>query len=300
MKRISYVLMCLAMLTLGTSASAASKKVASVKDSLYVLTSGNVVMSIDATGGAKVTSMKLDGKELIAQHVPGVGFRNNVNDYGATFWPSPQAEWNWPPIKTYDAAPYTVEVGKKSVKMTSGKDEKYPYVFVKEYKVCGKGAYEIVYTIKNVSDKEVSVAPWEITRVPGAGKIFFDAPSVRPAEMLPSESKEGLTWLPFVADDRQNRKIFADGKGWLAFANDGMLYVKQFDDIKTSDAAPEEDEIEIYVNRGTTYIEIENQGAYKKIAPGASLTWVVRWTLLPAADNLDAAALKALAKKALK
>jgi len=44
-------------------------------------------------------------------------------------------------------------------------------------------------------------------------------------------------------------------------------------------AAPGEAEIQVYVNQGKTYIEIESQGAYTALAPGESLSWTVRWYL---------------------
>ena len=43
----------------------------------------------------------------------------NPNDFGSTFWPAPQSEWNWPPIATYDSKPYTAVVQGNSVKLTA-------------------------------------------------------------------------------------------------------------------------------------------------------------------------------------
>ncbi len=266
------------------------------KSPSYILKSGDATMIIDQNSGAKITSLKLGDKEIIAQHVPAKGWMNNVNDFGSTFWPSPQSEWNWPPIKTYDSAPYNMVVGDDCVTMTSGKDGKYPYIFIKKFKAEGNEAFTINYTIRNIGEKSVKVAPWEITRVPGAGVIFFDAPKIYPENILPSQKKNGLIWLPFIEDKKENRKIFADADGWLAFENDGILFIKQFDNIKTAQAAPKEDEVEIYVNRGTTYIEIENQGAYKEIEPGKEINWKVRWIVKP----IDKAASPSLLKKTAK
>ena len=69
----------------------------------------------------------------------------------------------------------------------------------------------------------------------------------------------------------------ADGKGWLAYLNNGLLLLKKFDDLSPTQPAPGEAEIQVYVNRGKTYIELESQGAYTNLAPGESLTWTVRW-----------------------
>jgi hypothetical protein len=75
--------------------------------------------------------------------------------------------------------------------------------------------------------------------------------------------------------------VNADGKGWLAYTAKGLLLVKRFDDLSPEQPAPGEAEIQIYVNRGRTYIELESQGAYQQLQPGESLSWTVRWYLLP-------------------
>lgn len=79
----------------------------------------------------------------------------------------------------------------------------------------------------------------------------------------------------------ENRKVNADGKGWLAYCNKGLLLVKRFEDITASQPAPDEAEIQVYVNRGKAHIELESQGAYTTLKPQEQLTWTVRWYLLP-------------------
>ncbi|MCF0209405.1 MAG: DUF4380 domain-containing protein [Bacteroidaceae bacterium] len=247
----------------------------------YSLQSGKCTMIVAADKGGKVISLQCNQQELIAQHkqkTPEIFFEN-PNDFGSTFWPSPQSTWNWPPIATYDSKSYTAKADKKQLTLTSEKDSKYPYIFEKTYKPLGKGSYDITYTIRNASNEPVKVAPWEITRVPSGGFIYFDAPAIRPATEMTYTSEMNWQWIQFIAKERQNRKIFADAKGWLAFANDGLLFVKQFPDITTTNAAPDEDEVEIYFNMGNTYTEIENQGAYITLQPNEQTTWTVRWTL---------------------
>ena len=143
-------------------------------------------------------------------------------------------------------------------------------------------AIVITYSIKNVTDTIRSVAPWEITRVPNSGLIFFDASkeSITPANLLPFQFVHDAAWYQADATN-ENRKINADGKGWLAYANNGLLLVKQFTDLDASQPAPGEAEVQVYVNRGTTYIELESQGAYTALNPGQQLSWTVRWYLLP-------------------
>ena len=57
--------------------------------------------------------------------------------------------------------------------------------------------------------------------------------------------------------------------------------MKKFQDLKAGQPAPEEAEIQVYVNRGKSYIELESQGTYTTLKPGESLQWSVKWYLLP-------------------
>ena len=126
------------------------------------------------------------------------------------------------------------------------------------------------------------MAPREITRVANDGVIRFDAPaeSIWPAALLDFIDKDGVAY--YEADEApENRKVNADGKGWLSYEAKGLVFTKRFADLTPEQPAPGEAEIQVYVNQGKTYIEIENQGAYTALAPGEKLSWTVRWYLKP-------------------
>lgn len=288
------------MLFLAAASSSFAQKTVKQNGNQYVIQSDKCVLIVDSEKGGKAVSLKCEDKELIAQHQKKsekMRFEN-PNDFGSTFWPSPQSTWNWPPIVTYDSKPYSAVVQGNAVKLTSEKDAKYPYVFEKTYKPLGKGAYQVEYVIRNAGNEDVKVAPWEITRVPSGGFLFFDAPAVRPVMEMTYTTEMGWQWIQFISK-MQNRKVFADAKGWLAFANDGLLFVKQFPDIKTSEAAPGEEEVEIYFNMGDTYTEIENQGKYVTLKPGESTSWTVKWTVVSVDKNATKTNLKALTEQIL-
>ena len=57
--------------------------------------------------------------------------------------------------------------------------------------------------------------------------------------------------------------------------------MKKFDNIAPSQPAPGEAEIQVYVNQGDTYTELESQGAYTTLNPGEALRWTVKWYLVP-------------------
>ena len=238
---------------------------------------GDVTMTVYPTRGGKIMSLKYKGQEIISQ-------QKAAESFGSTFWTSPQKEWNWPPVAAFDKDPYSVEERDGRLILTSNVSEKMKYRIRKEFSTDERdNAIVITYTIINESDETRKVAPWEITRVDNdGGLIFFDAPidSITPAALMPFEAKHGAVWYQTDVTG-ENRKINADGKGWLAFHHNGLLLVKKFDDLKPLQPAPDEAEIQVYVNRGKTYIELESQGAYTTLKPKEQLSWTVRWYLLP-------------------
>ena len=238
---------------------------------------GDVTMTITPEKGAKITSLKYQDQEVISQ-------LRWPESFGSTFWTSPQKEWNWPPVFELDKGVYEVVEKDGHLVMTSPVSEKLKYRVRKDFSTDKKdGAIVITYSIINESGEERKVAPWEITRVPNAGVIKFDAPveSIWPAGLMNFEQKDGVAC--YAADEaQQNRKVNADGKGWLSYENNGLVLTKKFADLKADEPAPGEAEIQVYVNRGKTYIELESQGAYTTLAPGAELSWTVRWYLQPA------------------
>ena len=287
------LLLLLAALCLGCL-SASAQNVQTLEDSRYSLSNGDVTMVVDAAHGGKILSFKLGDREVLNQG-------RFPNSFGSTFWTSPQAEWNWPPVAEYDTKPFEATVQDGCLLLTGQKSERFGYRIRKEFRVDPKdGAFVLKYTIVNESGETRQVAPWEISRVPNDGVLFFEAKAVEPANNmagLPFEFKHKAAW--YVMDEaRENRKINADGKGWLAYCAGGLLFVKKFQDLKTGEPAPAEAEIQAYANPGKTFVEIEEQGPFKTLESGAELDWTVRWYLLP--YDGAAAPSKALLKKARK
>jgi len=282
----NYKLLTALMAVLISGAASAQTVQGSVDDG-FVIKAGNVTMTVSAKEGGKIMSYKYDDKEMLSQ-------LRMANQYGSTFWTSPQKEWNWPPVTEFDRGAYTDETdaskSSQTLLLTSQVARKLPFQIQKQYTPDPKGKFiRVSYTIINKGDTERQVAPWEISRVVAdeAGLIFFDAPveGITPAGLIPFKGEAGASWYSFEQAS-QNRKINADGKGWLAYAADGLLMIKKFDDLTPSQPAPDEAEIQVYVNQGKTYIELESQGEYRKLAPGESLTWTVDWYLISVKDEL--------------
>ena len=243
-----------------------------------VLKSGNATMMVDVSRGSKIVSLKYAEKEVLSQS-------RWPESYGSTFWSSPQKEWNWPPVQEFDKAPYrVVQQSEQHIAVASPVSERLGLSVGKDFQTGNAdGTFVVTYSIKNEGSESRCVAPWEITRVPNAdGIIFFGvkADSIWPAGLMQFEDAFGAAW--YKTDEApQNRKVNGDGNGWLAYSANGMLLVKCFPDLHPGEAATGEAEVQVYVNRGKSYIELESQGIYTELQPGEQLTWTVTWHLMP-------------------
>ena len=244
----------------------------------HALQMGKVKMEVDAANGARIVSLKYDTTEVLSQI-------NFPNQYGSTFWTSPQKEWNWPPVFEHDMAPYTVTKDGEAIVMTSPLSEKLPLRITKRFETDEKvQGFKVTYMLKNESKTARKVAPWEITRVMARGTIYFDADvnKITPAgEMDFRQNEAGLAEYEIDHVQGKNRKINSDGKGWLSYVNNNLVLTKRFADLKPNQPAPNEAEIQVYVHQGDAYVELESQGAYTELQPGDSLLWSVQWSLYP-------------------
>jgi hypothetical protein len=276
------------------SMSLSAQTINTLENGRYSISVGDVTLTVDAARGGKVVSYKYQDQEILST-------TRMPNSFGSTFWTSPQKEWNWPPVPEFDTKPFNAEVKDGVLVLTGEKSARFGYRIRKEFSADKKdNAIVIKYTIINESGETRKVAPWEISRVPNGGVVFFEAKEATPANNmkgLPFTYEYGAAWY-VMDEDRENRKINADGTGWLAFCDKGLMFVKKFENIKAEEAAPAEAEIQIYANPGKTFAEIEEQGAYTTLNAGESVDWTARWYLVP--NDLPAEPSKALLKKAKK
>ena len=249
----------------------------SPSEAAVTLRAGDAIMVVDPAKGGKILSLKYKGQEVISQS-------RWPESFGSTFWTSPQKEWNWPPVPEFDKHAYNVlEQADNRLVISSPVSQRLGLSVGKNFSTDeADGAFVVTYSIKNEGKEERRVAPWEVTRVQNGNGLIFFAPtdSIWPAGLMNFETGDGAAWY-HTDEAPQNRKVNADGRGWLAYCADGLLLVKRFQDLQPGQPAPGEAEVQVYVNRGKTHIELESQGAYTLLPPGESLSWTVRWYLQP-------------------
>ena len=255
---------------------------------IYRLKLGSLVVDVDAQRGGRIIAFDRGWGNVLQ------GNEVNPQNYGSTFWVSPQQLWDWPPPPEIDRDPYEVTfgdraLGNRALVLTSAPSPtlgiQVQKVLTLEAEPQQDPALVVTYRVTNVTDRPVQYAPWEVSRVSPTGLTFYPTGSriyQSPAfGTPPTHTAAGVTWIDH---DRpippQDHKLLAEGSGgWLAHLDDGQLFLKTFTDIPPGQQAPLESEIEVYINGDRTYVEMEHQGAYTTLKPQESLTWTVRWSL---------------------
>jgi len=245
----------------------------------YVLEFGNLFFEV-APAGARVMDVHLTGGTNLLR--TGRSMPPNMDDdnYGSTFWTAPQSVWNWPPVAEIDRSAYTATVASPSVTLVGPASTTLGASVTKKFTAnLAAGTISAEYTIIATAAGN-SFAPWEITRVAQRGITFWPTGSAPTGTaMPPTTTGAGCTWHQAPsAPPGSDQKLFANGTGgWLAWVDGDTMIVKKFPDIMTSQAAPAEEEIELYVSGTSPYMELEQQGAYQALAMGANITWTVTW-----------------------
>ena len=246
-------------------------------EQVFEVKAGKTIMKISSLGG-RIVSFKQEGLEFLTQSA-------EHENFGSTLWTAPQSDWGWPPYEVLDNQEYEVERSNGLLKMTSKPDPKSGLQMEKSWQSMENQCIQIKYQLLNVSGREKAVGPWEVTRVPCGGLAFFPdggAGNVPGSNLKADLQKEGINWISIDKNPiPDHRKLFSTAsEGWLAYALDGVLFVKQFPDTKPEDYSPKQGEVEIYINKEKSYTELENQGAYQVLKPGESFRYEVNWYLI--------------------
>jgi len=257
----------------------------------YLIKQGELTMEVHPAMGGRISSVKHGRHELLITQE-----RTSSMLWGSVLWSSPQSEWGWPPVKALDHEPYRVSVEDNQLVLTSEIDPKTGYQFVKSHRASStqSDAFVITYTIYNRSDAAKAVAPWELTRVPTSGIVFFPT-GEREHEsgiFYPMEiQKTGdVSW--FLYDEKKIRddhhKLMTDSReGWLAYTDNGYLLVKKFADVPAELIAPNEGEVELFTDALKTYLELQQQGGMTMLEPGERLDWEVTWYVKKLPDDIS-------------
>ena len=241
------------------------------------LQKGPLAIAVDTRVGGRITELSFDNHNLLT---PAGGDNNN---FGSTFWLSPQTLWNWPPVVEHDSAPYQLTARDDDSLHLQGNPGAGARVS-KSVSVLGDHHARVSYRVTAEKHFE-EVAAWEITRVPSRGIAFApvntDSVEIVRGSMKYLQDASGVLWLPMQdGTQHQEGKLIANGReGWLGYAADNMLYLKVYPTVSEEQMASGEGDIELYLSGVKPYLELEVQSAAQALPPGAALDWSVDWLL---------------------
>lgn len=246
----------------------------------YVLEFESIQFEVDPERGGRVTRFSLGEQSVVV----GTEVTGNETNWGSTFWPSPQAPWDWPPIASIDSQPYAAALDGTTIVLTSPAPAATgPQVsVVKRFSAnLTARAIELEFLLKNEATTAKSWAPWQVTRVGPNGLTFFTTGATPVYNALEVTHAAGVTWFKHpegLGSSSGSPKLIADaGEPWLAHATGNLVFIKTFPAVIPAEFAPAEGEVELFAV--ANYVEIEPQGPYTLLEPGTALTWKIRWYL---------------------
>ncbi|MDO6747647.1 DUF4380 domain-containing protein [Gilvimarinus sp. 1_MG-2023] len=250
----------------------------SMADGRIYLERGSLRVTINPGVAGRIESLVYAGRERLLTPAQN-------NPWGNVLWTSPQSDWGWPPPEALNSAPYRVELTSKGVYLHGPHDSQLGVAFSKFYTLADDSDRLIIqYQIHNKSDAEVTLAPWEVTRLPAQGQVFFPKGETdfHSGEFSPLNFTldNGIAWFDTAAQNftAEHHKSMTDGEeGWLAYQAEDWLFVKVFEKVPAELIAPSEGEIELYAKGDGSYIEMEQQGYLTTLMPGETLPWQVSW-----------------------
>jgi hypothetical protein len=257
--------------------------------SRYQFSFGDVVFEIDPTDGGRVSKLALSGTDLI------VSSGTDPTTWGSVFWTSPRSDWtpttnDWPPPSAIDSAAYTASVSGTHVVVTGMADSMLNVNMVKDYAADTSGWINIKYTID--ASKARKAAPWEVSRVPRGGIVFFPTGTGTLTQgPFTVTQANGIAWIddgPKTATSPNGDKCYGDGAGWEAYVLNGNLFLKKFTDQPANGGLPSgEGEVDVYPGDG--FIEFEVEGPYTQIAANSSLSWSMQWKAVKVPSSVTVA-----------
>ena len=246
----------------------------------YHLQLGEIHFECDPAEGGRITAFGPRGNNFLIESSV------HPENYGSTFWSSPQIDWGWPPPFELDRAPCKATVTNGVIELVGRPCDRLGLCFVKRFAADRESRGMVLqYVIENVGASARRVAPWEVSRVHPGGLTFF--PGVQaPAGCglfppLQTCLAAGATWFAHNPDriDGEHKLFGESSRGWIAHLAGDFLFIKAFPAVPAEQQAPGEAGIEIFACAG--YVEVEQQGAWVSLAPGESLSWTVRWYVRP-------------------
>lgn len=154
----------------------------------------------------------------------------------------------------------------------------------------------LVHRLRNTGVWPVELAPWSLSVMAGGGRAIIPLPprGTHPEDLLPTGNivlwayvdmaDSRWTWgrqhilLKQRAGGTPQKIGVGSAEGWLAYANQGHLFVKLHRYVTGADYPDMGSSAEVFTN--SDMLELETLGPLTTLAPGATVEHVEQWYLL--------------------
>ncbi|GAB3091561.1 DUF4380 domain-containing protein [Aestuariicella hydrocarbonica] len=245
-------------------------------------------ITVEPETGGRISSFKVAGREFLYGKSAATAGSNN---WGSTFWVSPQSLWNWPPVPEHDSLPYGIrQLQARSLSLVGR-----PGLGVqlsKEIELPSGDQHRVKLTYRLQAAKHFSeIAAWEVTRVRRRGLVLFPARASSlaiPMGDVSYQASDKVVWIDLDSQDKPPEgKLTANGvEGWLAWIDRGVVFMKRYPRVDADRVATGEGDVEVYLSGQQEYMELEVQSAAQTLAEGDSLSWEVHWLVADVPEGL--------------
>ncbi|HEX7476501.1 MAG TPA: hypothetical protein VF331_01715, partial [Polyangiales bacterium] len=135
---------------------------------LYRFAFDGIVFEVDPRIGARIVTFSLGGKNILT------GPSANPDNFGSTYWPSPQSVWNWPPPPEIDKLAYAARIEGDTLVLDGMVHAALNLSVTKRFRVDpAHGQMVLEFALNNTGNAAATWAPWAISRVAPGGLTFL-------------------------------------------------------------------------------------------------------------------------------
>jgi len=252
---------------------------------------------------------------------------NNIPYFGHETWVGPQSQWwvhqllnparaatkaVWPPDPYLVLAKNSLqEKNSQQVIMQSPNSPVSGIALQKIFSLVKDKPNQIrlYVTAQNIRDSNVAWDIWFNTRVPHTTNVYVPVASMKDVRIehftdatygpLEHNFSEGFFALenfsPSMHQGRKGKVFIQPAQGWMAAFRDQQLFIIQFTLQPKSAIHPEQGQIELYqeflnAKLDEGLLELEVHAPYKTLLPGAHMSAIETWTILPYTGSASRAA----------
>ncbi len=288
----------------------------------YRLTNGDIELIVTSDVGPRVIRFGFVGGDNEFKEFAGQVGQTGGNEWriygGHRLWHAPEAQ---PRTYALDNSPIEINTEDGGIRALQPVETATGIQKEIEFRMApGEPRVEVIHRLRNRNLWAVELAPWALTVLAQGGRAIIPLPPRGTHPQMLDATNPLVMWAYTDLRDKrwtlgfkyislsQDSAAASPQKigvgvpdGWAAYYRNGHLFVKKFDFSKNGHYPDFGSNIETFTN--ADFLELETLGPLIRLAPGATVEHVERWSLfkdvkLDAADDasIDRAVLPLVSK----